>query len=100
MENANDKAIIVGCEARMIRSGEWQKCRLAEITPRGALLEVEVAPAVGEEIVACIAEVGAFPATVEQVGEGRCAVAFKQPARASSARMAESYRRPNDLEAH
>lgn len=84
---------LVGCEARIIQDGEWRRCRLAEISPRGALLEMEDAPPVGEQVVACISEVGALAGTVEETSDGRCAIAFRQPTAASAARMSRTYSR-------
>jgi|GEM_PF-2268444 len=90
---SNDPALI-GCEARLIRSGEWLRCWLEEITPSGARVVVDHAVAVGERVVACIGEVGAMPGTVSEASDGRCAISFSETApQTLRARMPACYER-------
>ncbi len=75
-----------GVAAKLIHAGQWAGCRLAEISPTGALFEVDHDIVVGEKVVACIAEVGALAGVVAESGGGRCAVQFA--ARAPGAALA------------
>ena len=93
MAPMHDPSVLVGCEARLIRAGEWARCRLAEITPRGALLELDVPVAVGEKVVACIGALGALAGTVSEAADGRCAVSFSGGGPLTHEHMPECYAR-------
>ncbi len=82
-----------GRDAKLIHAGEWTDCRLAELTPRQILVDLEVSLAIGAQVVACIAEVGAFPGTVESAAEGRCTILFKRSAGLSGEQLTAAYKR-------
>lgn len=76
-EAHSEAAALVGCNARLIKAGEWSDCRLTEITPAGAKIQASTDLRVGERVVACIAEVGALTATVSAVVDGDCSLSFE-----------------------
>ncbi len=93
MQDANMSAPLIGCEAKIIRAGQWIRCRLAEISPRGALLQTDVELAIGDKVVACIGEVGAMAGAVAEIKDGLYAVVFKTVSAQSLARMPGCYAR-------
>ena len=93
MGDMANNAALVGCEARLILGGEWLDCWLAELTPRGAVLEIDRPLPIGEKVVACIGEVGAMPGVVSEVGGGLCEIAFRTTGPDIRARMSSCYAR-------